>query len=65
MNIQLPAKILSVVALAGTLLPSILFFYGAIGLDTAKSAMLVAMIAWFVVAPLWMNRAPAASAPGE
>ncbi len=50
------AQLVSLAALAGTIVPPALYFTGALGLDAAKSSMLVAAIAWFASAPLWMDR---------
>ena len=47
---------LSWLLLAATLLPSVLFFWDKITLDQLKTAMLVSMVLWFVVTPLWMGR---------
>lgn len=49
-------QIASWLALAGTILPSIAFLAGTVPLDGAKWIMLLAMIAWFIVTPLWMGR---------
>ena len=50
------AQLVSLAALAGTIVPPALFFTGGMELDAAKSWMLVAAIAWFASAPLWMDR---------
>lgn len=65
MTLKTLAKILSFAALAGTILPSLLVFFGVIGLESAQSAMLVATIAWFAVTPLWMGRGRGAPAPSD
>jgi hypothetical protein len=57
MSVRTVAQLVSLVAFAGTILPAILFFSGAVGLDAVKTAMPVATIAWFVATPLWMGRA--------
>jgi di/tricarboxylate transporter len=49
-------QILSWTALAATIVPSVLYLAGQIGLDDARLAMLVATIVWFATAPLWMGR---------
>jgi hypothetical protein len=49
------AKIVSWLALAGTILPSLLFFTGRMTLDQAKLWMLVSTVAWFAATPLWME----------
>ncbi len=50
------AQCMSLAALAGTIVPPALFFTGSMELDAAKWWMLVAAVAWFASAPLWMNR---------
>ena len=42
-------------ALAGTILPPVLFLSGRISLDTTQHAMFVATIAWFSATPSWMG----------
>lgn len=49
------AKILSGIALAGTLLPPCLFFAGSLTLATMQQAMLGAAVLWFAATPLWME----------
>jgi hypothetical protein len=49
------AKIVSWLALAGTILPSLLFFADRMPLDQAKLWMLVSTVAWFAATPLWME----------
>jgi hypothetical protein len=46
----------SFAALAATILPAILYFNGALDLDSAKGWMLVGTAAWFVATPAWMGR---------
>ena len=50
------AQVLSALALAGTLLPSCLFFTGQFDLQQVKGGMLASTVAWFIVAPFWMER---------
>ena len=45
----------SVIALAGTLLPAVFFMAGRMELDAVKLWMLVATVVWFVATPVWMN----------
>lgn len=47
---------LSWLALAGTLLPAVLYFTGSLELDAVKRWMLVATVAWFAITPSWMGR---------
>ncbi len=49
-------QIISWVALAATIVPSILFFTGSSTLDQAKATMLIATLVWFCFTPLWMGR---------
>lgn len=48
------AKVIALIALVGTALPSVLFLAGSLTLPTAQTYLLVATICWFVAAPLWM-----------
>ena len=49
------AKVVSMLALIATILPSLLFFADRISLPEAKAWMLVSAIVWYVSAPLWMK----------
>lgn len=51
-------QIISWLALAATIGPSVAYFLGAIDLDRMKLAMLIATVVWFVVTPSWMGRRP-------
>ena len=51
-----PAIVLSLIALAATIIPSTLYFTGTIGHDAAKWATLVGTVLWFVATPLWVGR---------
>ncbi len=53
---RIALQVLSVIALAGTILPATVFLGGALSLDTAKWIMLIAMIVWFATTPVWMDR---------
>lgn len=50
------AQAVSAAALAGTILPPVLFFAGRVDIEAMKWAMLVATIAWFAATPLWMRK---------
>jgi len=50
------ARMVSLAALIGTILPPVLFFTGHVELDAVKLWMLVATIAWFAATPVWMDR---------
>jgi hypothetical protein len=49
------AQLVSLVALAATILPPVLFFGGHMGIDAMKTWMLAATVAWFAATPLWMR----------
>jgi hypothetical protein len=48
-------KIISYLALAGTIVPSLLVFFGDLDNQMNKSIMAVSMVIWFVTAPFWIN----------
>lgn len=50
------ARVVSWLALAGTIAPAILYAGGQVTLDQTKMWMLVATVVWFAAAPLWMGR---------
>ena len=50
------ARAISLVALVATILPPLLFFAGRMDIDTMKSWMLAATVAWFAATPVWMER---------
>ena len=49
------AKVLAPLALVATLVPPVLFLFGALGEGPMKLTMLVAAVLWFVFAPRWMK----------
>jgi len=49
-------KFISFLALAGTIIPSILVFMGVMDLQTNKSIMAISMIIWFSTVPFWINK---------
>lgn len=49
-------KIISYLALAGTIVPSMLVFFGDMQLQTNKTIMTVAMVIWFATVPFWINK---------
>jgi hypothetical protein len=51
-------KIISLVALAITVLPSVLYFLGFVGAEPMKWTALVGTIAWFIATPMWMGCEP-------
>jgi hypothetical protein len=50
------AKIVSLVALAATIVPSLLYFAGAMDHAAVKWATLAGTAVWFIATPLWMGR---------
>ncbi len=52
------ARIVSALALVGTLLPPILALAGRLSVEGVRWWMTLATVAWFVATPLWMDRAP-------
>lgn len=49
-------KLVSLVALAATIVPCLMYFGGMIGHDAVKLAALIGTIVWFIATPLWMGR---------
>jgi hypothetical protein len=50
------ARVVSLVSLVATILPPVLFFYGALTLASTQTWMLGATVAWFAATPVWMDR---------
>lgn len=50
------AKTVSLVALGLVIVPCLLHFAGAIGLNAVKWASLAGTIGWFCSTPMWMSR---------
>ena len=48
-------KVVGLLALAGTIVPPILFLTKNLALEPMKVIMLIAMVLWFVAAPLWLK----------
>ena len=53
---RLVLQTISWLALAGAVVPSLLFFADKMELPTAKTTLLIATIVWFVATPMWMGR---------
>jgi hypothetical protein len=53
---QLILKVISWMALAAVIVPSVLFLSGRMDLPTLKLVMLIATVVWFVATPCWMGR---------
>ncbi len=51
---KMTAKIIALISLIFVILPSILFLTGSMQLDTAKHAMFITMVIWFIFATIWM-----------
>jgi hypothetical protein len=49
-------SILAIVALALTIIPSILVFTGSMELDMHKHLMTAGTVLWFVTAPIWFRK---------
>jgi hypothetical protein len=49
-------KIISYLALAGTIIPSLLVFFGDLDNQLNKNIMAVSMFLWFLTAPFWINK---------
>ncbi len=50
------ARLVSWLALVGTILPPLLFFADRLDLPQVKLWMLVATVVWFAATPVWMDR---------
>ncbi len=50
------AQVISLITLGLVVVPCLLYFVGAIGLDAVKWAALAGTIGWFISTPLWMSR---------
>jgi len=49
------ARLVSLMALLGTIAPSLLHLMGRLDLRAVQGWMLAATVAWFASAPLWMG----------
>ena len=49
-------KFVSFLALAGTIIPSMLVFFGDMDLQTNKTIMAISMVVWFATVPFWINK---------
>lgn len=52
---QTAAKPISLVALAATIVPSVLYLTGMVDHNAVKVTALVGTVVWFVTTPLWMG----------
>lgn len=49
------ARVFGLLALAGTIVPPVLFLCNALALEPMKAIMLISALLWFVTAPLWLK----------
>jgi hypothetical protein len=49
------AKVLGLLALAGTIVPPVLYLFRALGEAPMKWLMLLSTLVWFATAPFWMK----------
>jgi len=52
------ARVIAMLALVATILPALLHFTDRLALSEAKTWMLIAMVVWYLCAPLWMKIKP-------
>jgi hypothetical protein len=57
-------QIVSWIACAATILPSLMYLVNKLDLAQVKWLMLLATIVWFIATPLWMGREHGNLAPG-
>ena len=50
------SKIISLLALAATIAPCLLYFGGTIEHGAVKVAALIGTVVWFIATPMWMGR---------
>jgi len=48
-------KLVSALALAGTIIPPLAYMEGGLDLQAMKLWMTIAAVAWFVATPFWMK----------
>lgn len=53
---RLMLQIISWIALAMTVLPSIVYFSGHLELERVKWLLILATVVWFAVTPFWMGK---------
>ena len=49
-------QLFSLLSLALVIVPCVMFFAGAIGLESMKSLILAGTVGWFFATPVWMSR---------
>ncbi len=52
---KIAARIVSMVALAATILPALLFVADRLSLPEVKTWMTASMVVWYVSAPFWIR----------
>ena len=58
-------RVVSYLALLGTIGPPVAYAAGAMQSDTMKLWMLVATVVWFATTPFWMGRKPSEDSPAH
>jgi hypothetical protein len=53
---RLTCQIVSWIALAATIMPSLMYLGQQMDLNQATTVLNIATVAWFVATPLWMGR---------
>ncbi len=53
---RIALQIISCIALAMTVLPSLFYVSGNMELERVKGILMLATIVWFAVTPFWMGR---------
>ena len=51
-------KLISVIGLALTIIPSVLVFQGSLELASSKTLMLIGTVCWFLSTPFWLGKKP-------
>lgn len=58
-------QVISWLALAATIVPSLLFYEDRLRLETMKTVMLGATVVWFAATSLWMGREAPGAVPAD
>jgi len=56
------SKVISLIGLAVTVIPCLLYYFGMMDHEMVKTVALVGTIIWFISTPLWMGRPSPAEA---
>ncbi len=54
-TLKAAAKVIAPLALAGTIIPPVLFAFKMLGEPPMKWSMLLAAVLWFAAAPFWLK----------